>query len=287
MTLEIVFWDVQHGSATYIKTPNGKHIVQDLGVGSYEKKDQEFSPLLHLKNKYHVAQLDQVIITHPHKDHINDILNFNALNPRLFSRSINIDVDEISRNIKAEDKKIFDTYFDIHERYNSPVELKNDPRIPENNGGVEIKTFVPLSSYKNINDHSLVTVISYAKSKILISGDNEPPSWKELLTKDDFRDAIKDVDIFLASHHGRESGYCGEIFNYFKPRLTIISDGRFCDTSATDRYSKMTQGWTVYHRKNGQREERKCITTRNDGVIVVKVGYISTSGNPFLNVTID
>ncbi|ODS37411.1 MAG: hypothetical protein A7316_09440 [Candidatus Altiarchaeales archaeon WOR_SM1_86-2] len=38
MTLEIVFWDVQHGSATYIKTPNGKHIVQDLGTGSCEKR---------------------------------------------------------------------------------------------------------------------------------------------------------------------------------------------------------------------------------------------------------
>lgn len=287
MTLEIVFWDVQHGSATYIKTPNGKHIVQDLGVGSYGKKDQKFSPLLHLKNKYGVVQLDQVIITHPHKDHIGDILNFDALYPRLFSRPKNIDKDEINRNIKAEDKNIFDTYFSIHERYNSPVEPKNDPKITENNGGVEIKTFVPLSNYENINNNSLVTVVSYANSKILIPGDNEPPSWKELLTIEDFRDAIKDVDILLAPHHGRESGYCGEIFDCFKPSLTIISDGRFCDTSATDRYSKITQGWTVYHRKDGQKEERKCLATRNDGVIVVKVGRISTSGKPFLNVTID
>ncbi len=46
--LLIVFWDVKHGHATYIKTPNGKSIVIDLGRGSYSKKSLKFSPLTHL-----------------------------------------------------------------------------------------------------------------------------------------------------------------------------------------------------------------------------------------------
>ena len=56
----ILFWDVQHGSATYIRTPNNKHLVIDLGTGSYGNNDQEFSPLKYLKNTYNISQLDYV-----------------------------------------------------------------------------------------------------------------------------------------------------------------------------------------------------------------------------------
>jgi competence protein ComEC len=79
--LEFVFWDVQHGSAAYIKTPNNRHMVVDLGTGSYSG-NKPFSPLLHLKNKYGVNHLDYVVITHPHRDHIDDIFLFQDLNPQ-------------------------------------------------------------------------------------------------------------------------------------------------------------------------------------------------------------
>ena len=79
--LQFVFWDVQHGSASYIKTPNGRHMVIDLGTGSYSE-NKEFSPLTHLKNKYGVRQLDYAVITHPHRDHIDDIFSFGGLSPK-------------------------------------------------------------------------------------------------------------------------------------------------------------------------------------------------------------
>ena len=74
--LKIVVWDVQHGHAVYFQTPGGQDFVIDLGTGSYGDSDYEFSPLLHLKRKYDVVQLDGVIITHPHRDHLDDIFNF-------------------------------------------------------------------------------------------------------------------------------------------------------------------------------------------------------------------
>ena len=52
--LKIIVWDVQHGSAVYIKTPTAKHIVQDLGTGSYKGGTREFSPLLHLRDRWGV-----------------------------------------------------------------------------------------------------------------------------------------------------------------------------------------------------------------------------------------
>ena len=84
--LTCLFWDVQHGSAAYINTPANEHLVIDLGVGSYQQANLQFSPLLHLKHHYGVQQLDGVVITHPHRDHLDDIGNFDALSPRVLVR---------------------------------------------------------------------------------------------------------------------------------------------------------------------------------------------------------
>ena len=264
--LKIVIWDVQHGSASYIRTPNNQHIAIDLGTGSWS--DSTFSPLRHLKNRG-VTQLDCVIITHPHSDHLDDISNFNDLNPRVLHIPNHISEASIRKSNRDIDSNIISKYIEISKRYNGPV-LTN-PLYSTNNGGADIQTFVPTGcSESNINNHSIVTVLSYAGSKILIPGDNEPASWKELLQRNDFISAIKNTDILVAPHHGRDSGFCNELFDYISPILTIISDGRFCDTSATGRYANKTQGCTVY-RRNGGTVERKCVTTRNDGVVLIEV----------------
>ena len=282
--LEVIFWDVQHGSAAYLKTPKGKHFAIDLGVGDYSESNEEFSPLMHLKNKYKITQLDEVIITHPHTDHIDDILNFDSLNPRALSRPEHLTEEDIRAANHNYDSEKIDKYLEINNRYNQPVLDNENPEYPENNGDVTFRKFVPTNCGKsNINNHSMVTIIEYLHVKIIIPGDNESASWKELLDNADFVEAIKDADIFLASHHGRESGFYSDLFEHFKPKLVIVSDGAETDTSAVSRYSAVAEGWTIYD-ANGKEETRYCLTTRNDGAILVKVGK-SGNGRTFMQVT--
>ena len=139
--------------------------------------------------------------------------------------------------------------------------------------------------HTNLNNHSVVTVIEYEDCKILLPGDNESPSWDELLGQSDFKAKLSDVDVLVAPHHGRDSGFHKELFDYFHPRLTIISDGRSVDTSATERYDQVTTGWTV-HSRSGPDQKRKCVTTRKDGTIDVEIGR-NSDGKPFVSVTID
>ncbi|NLC93887.1 MAG: MBL fold metallo-hydrolase [Treponema sp.] len=285
--LEIVFWDVQHGHAAYIKTPNGKSIAIDLGTGSNSEGDN-FSPLKHLRTKYKVLNLDYVIITHPHLDHISDILEFDALNPTTLLTPRKFDREDIIDKAKESDKPKYEKYFEICDRYTVDVKTtdSNYKGNPDNWGGVVIKTFSPkFTDEKNINNYSIVTALEYAGSKIVIPGDNEPKSW-ELVKKDsNFMAFIKDSDILLAPHHGRDSGYDIEIMKHINPRLTVISDGRFVDTSATSRYGNITRKWTV-HKRTGTDEKRACVTTRSDGVIVIKFGQ-NSNGNSFIDVRID
>jgi beta-lactamase superfamily II metal-dependent hydrolase len=283
--LTCVFWDVQHGSAAYINTPANEHLVIDLGVGSYQQANLQFSPLLHLRDRYGVRQLDGVIITHPHRDHLDDIGNFGELRPRVLVRPKHLSAADVLGGNRLQDSPIIQQYLDISAAYDQPVSPGENPFRPPPDGHT-IRTFTPTScSPSNLNNHSVVTVVTHAGGKLLLPGDNEPPSWEELLGRRDFVEAIRGTDILLAPHRGRDSGFCPALFEHIRPHLTVISDGRFGDTSATGRYGRVTRGGQVYHRRRGTTEQRKCLTTRQDGVIGVTC-YMRGS-TPYLNVTID
>jgi competence protein ComEC len=126
-------------------------------------------------------------------------------------------------------------------------------------------------------------------NKVVINfpGDIEPAAWLSLLTNQNFISVINGVDILVASHHGKESGSCGDVFQYFTPSLAVISDGRFVDTSATSRYSEKSNGWTIHHRDNSRTsEKRKCVTTRSDGHIDIEIGKNDNS-KTYISVTVD
>jgi len=283
--VEMVFWDVQHGHATYIKSPNGRHIVVDLGTGNYSKNDLTFSPLSHLQKNYDVSQLDYVIITHPHLDHIDDILQFDKLNPKILARPKELSNFEVIFGVRPNDREKFQKYCDINDRYNYTINDNDydNPNNPNNWGGLQITRFSsPNCDHDNFNNHSLLTVFEYMGTKIVIPGDNEKESFDELIRYRSFLDTIGNADILLAPHHGRESGYYTDFVKRVNPKLTIISDGKKVDTSANNRYSQMSSGWTVYKRSRGS-EERRCLSTNFDGHIVVKFGE-NVNGTRFLYV---
>ena len=267
MSLRLIMWDVQHGSAVYIQTPNGKHAVIDLG------SDGTFSPLEHLR-RCGVRRLDHLTVTHPHMDHIDDILNFDLLDPRTLLIPKYLTEDDIRHGnpqLSHEAESKVQKYLEIRHRYVNPVDPQDDIRLPENNGGVSIKTFIPTQPFVgNLNNHSVVTVLEYSGVKVLIPGDNETASWEELLNRNEFVAAIARTHVLVAAHHGRESGYHSPLFNHFRPNITLISDGRTVDTSATSRYTNVSKGWSV-RKRNETRQDRKCLTTRKDGTIEVTI----------------
>jgi beta-lactamase superfamily II metal-dependent hydrolase len=265
--LEITIWDVNHGNAAYIKTPNGRHIVVDMGDA------ENFSPFQTLHGQG-VRNVDVAVITHPHRDHLDDIFNFHLLSPTVLWRPSHLSDAEVRAGNRDEDSAVIERYLQIHNWFTGPVTPAVDLRVPANFGGAEFQIFAPrYCNRNNLNNHSLVVVASYAGLKMVIPGDNEAPSWLELLNDAAFVAAVRGADIFLASHHGREAGYCPELFEAMgRPRLVVISDGAFSDTSATSRYSNHARGWKVYD-PAGASETRYCLTTRSDGHVTIKLGW--------------
>lgn len=276
MTLIIKVWDVLHGLAIHIRTPNGKDVVIDAATNK-----NGFSPLKHIKQNHKVGTIEYAIITHPHMDHIRDIEELIAFAPKVMKKPSHIKRQDLDLSaFSSGDRGVIEKYFELNDSYSSNIDdgHEHNPKNPENYGGVSIQTFgIEDLPKANLNDHSIVTVIEYAGSKILIPGDNEAASWKKLLDKEDFRKAINGTDVFVAAHHGRESGYYKELFQYIAPSIIIISDSPGTDTSAVSRYYTHSKGWKVFGGSAGDEgETRYVLSTRCDGMIQIKCGL----GNP-------
>lgn len=265
-------WDVQLGLAIHVKAPNGKYIVIDLGTGTYNT-----SPIRKRMQDY----IAYMIITHPHLDHISDILNFDINSPKILQRAKSLTNEEVMEGVRYCDKAKFEKYCDINDRYNSPVRYddENNTENPDNYGGLEIQTFsTSVCDHSNFNNFSIITVFKLSGIKVVVCGDNEKDSLDVLMRRSDFKDAVRNADVLVAPHHGRESAYHSEFVSLVNPRITIISDTTKSDASAVDKYTQKSRGWKV------RGEERKCLTTRNDGNITIEFGESTTPGRSVLGI---
>jgi hypothetical protein len=138
-------------------------------------------------------------------------------------------------------------------------------------GDVQIRWYYPFfvpEADNKTNDLSLAVIAQFGAFKILFAGDLEVAGWRRLLTIPSFRQDVRDVSVFVASHHGRESGCCTELFELFRPQLVIISDDeRQYDSQDTDDWYRTRCAGAVFVTN----ERRYVATTRKDGSMRIDV----------------
>src|SRR6516164_4535562 len=157
--LLIVVFAVRQGNATYLKTPNGKHIMIDLGTGSLRDSNASFSPLLRVKNRWKVRRLDLVVVTHPHRQHIDDIFNLVRLAPWVLVRPKHLTEDDVrsGNETDPDEKTTIDKYLEINSLYRVPTRPSERIQTPANNGGITLQHFCPKKCpTANLNNHSIV-----------------------------------------------------------------------------------------------------------------------------------
>lgn len=102
--------------------------------------------------------------------------------------------------------------------------------------------------------------------RTVFPGDVEAAGWKNLFKDTEFCRALNAVDFFVASHHGRHSGFTSDLFTGGAPRpsLFLISDKPVYETNPPD-YGPYAKGvWF------GEVGTRHVLTTRRDGNIYIE-----------------
>ncbi len=225
--LMFTVWDVGHGVSIWIKTPNGSNHWIDLG------RTPEFSPSEHVGRAYRVSEIDYLVISHPDKDHVEDLPQFRATfgDPRVLHRNKSLPATDMFGQRTFQYQKDF---ADLHSRYTSSVPRHRSPTNPERNGGVRYAvgsldhgTRVNGPSIEG-NNTSVVVMLLYRGVLFVCPGDIEPPGWQELWRRyeSSFLALIEDAErrFLVAPHHGRRSGYCKGMMDAVQPHATFISD---------------------------------------------------------------
>lgn len=271
--LHIVCWNVDHGSAVFVKTPNNRTIVLDAGSTS------NFSPSKHLKNDWNYNRIDEFILSHADSDHITDLeLLDTLLNPAVFIRNKSVPNNVIYPTFPPQTNPL-KYYYSFDNRYSCNID-SNSPLQHEpvtNWGNVKIRNFqnsYPEKNFPNLNDYSLVTVLCYCNLEFLFPGDLEAPGFSELLKDDGFTKMCtpsstnrNEIRILVASHHGRKAGVYKPFIDLYKPHLTIMQDQYGNETNDYASYYAGTSGYPVYDREAMKSETRFVVSTKLNNFI--------------------
>lgn len=257
-------WDVEHGLAIWIQTPNGHHHFIDVGHNNVN----DFCPYAHMREHYKVGSIDYLIISHPDHDHIEGLPNMlNTIGePRVFTRNksyINTLLDDQST------RECVDILKNLHMRYSSPLDPAESPQNHNYNGGVHVT--VASNVYEEnmkCNNTSVVAIYTYQGFSFICPGDIEPCGWNKLM--ENGRGLMNSLEgsrirILVAPHHGRKTAYSQDMIDSIKPHIILISD-KYGKEETDDRYYKVGIGVNI------DGEETRCISTKTKGRIRFKIG---------------
>jgi competence protein ComEC len=202
--------DVGQGDAIFVRTPGGKKILVDGGPENYvlERLSEVMS--------YFDRTIDMVILTHPHADHIDGLVQvlkryevkLVLLTGVEYSYSA---YDEFIRTI-AEKEIPFSFSVSTNDYVIEP--------------GVHLDILYPIDpivgeEFHNVNDSSIAAIISHGKTRLLLTGDAEIEEEIEILKTP----ANISIQLMKAGHHGSRTATSKKLLDSAQPRAVFITVG--------------------------------------------------------------
>ena len=188
-------------------------------------RSDAWNPADYIKGHLGRTTLDYLFITNADRDHMNGLqgladagIAISTLYRNRTYTAQQIEQIKLKSGPLGSDAK---QYVRLCDTYNQAVPAPFNQNM---NGITEVTFRNPYPTFTDTNNLSLVVFIKYANFKILFPGDLEKPGWLALLRDATFRAELVGTDVLVASHHGRESGFCQDLFKYFTPACVVISD---------------------------------------------------------------
>lgn len=258
----IDIFDVEHGGCAVITSPTGEKLMLDCGHSS----SSGWRPSGEFLNQ----SIETLMLLNLDEDHVSDF-------PNLFK---NCSIRSLITNPSISDTALLSMKqagmgVGVESVYNS---------IKQNGPGFLGDCYTPLGGihwhifwnrygldFTDTNNLSLAAFISFGGFTILFGGDMERHGWENLLRLNTFRQRLRDVKVYVASHHGRENGKSEELMALMRPEAIVFSDDSitFETQRGADWYRHRALG--IPDVSSGispiYAPTRKLVTTRKDGHI--------------------
>jgi len=209
-TLSIHFLDVGQGDCALIQTPDGRNVLVDAGDEAHGDE------VVRYLTASGVNQIDLLVITHPHSDHIGGLPA--VLESFGVSRVLDTGCPHGSQTYKAVLATIQARKIDYR--------LACDLRKPSVCGNVTFEVLWPPPEYQpageeGLNDGSIVLRVEYGGIGVLLAGDIQKDAEGKLLASGH----VLESAVLKVAHHGSESGTSNELLQLVKPAYAVISVG--------------------------------------------------------------
>lgn len=211
--LHVTALDIGQGDAILIEAPGGESILFDGGPDPGVTLNRLGETLL-----LGVRRIDVVVLTHPHEDHIaglTEVLERYDVGivlhpgrsydgpalPRFLAAAGDADeviVARAGQRLTVGGSVVLDVLF--------PADADGEAALPEG----------------DINNASIVAVVRYGATDVLLTGDAEAPVERLLLE----RGLVPQVEVLKIGHHGSHSSSTPEFVAAADPRIALISAGQ-------------------------------------------------------------
>jgi len=263
--MQVTAIDVGQGSSILVQIPYGKTILIDGGgfpEGNFDVGKYVVAPLLWRKR---ITEIDIVVLTHPHPDHINGLI-FILSNFRIkeiwansdFSRS-----EYYEKLIKIISKKEI-IYRQVSDDF-QPIKINNvDINIlnPEKQLEPEVKSSVS-REFEEENNNSIVLKMTYGNVSFLFPGDICVSAENRLIVSEHNVQS----QVLFVPHHG---GYSSSSLPFLKkvlPEIAVICCGQ--DNIYKFPYSEVINRFELLGTKILRTDKNGAITITTDGEKII------------------
>lgn len=284
-TLDIYFVDVEGGQATLLVTPGGQAFLIDTGFaaeGGVEsrpgdpKQARDANRILAAARAANIKQIDVLLITHFHADHVGGVVELSQLLPIgtfVDHGGVLPEADLTVRGTQAH----LEAYSAVRAK-GKHLEPKPGDRLPlrdidvtvVSSAGATLANPLGAAGSRNVacgasglpaqepheNPRSTGVLVQFGKFRFLDVGDLSGPPLLALACPNDM---IGQVDVYLVAHHGGADSAEPATFATFKPRAAIMNNGASKggarDTYALLHTSKDVGDVWQLHRSNAASEQ--------------------------------
>ncbi len=206
--ISVHYIDVGQGDSTLILTPEGKSMLIDTGTPDSR------SLLLEYLSEHGVKELEYLVLTHPHSDHIGGAA---ALLGEIAVKNI----------IMPDATTTTSTFENLLKKIDS---LGNEIIVAEHGktysfSDISFEILGPTKDYgQTLNNQSIVLRLDYGRTSFLFMGDAETVAEADMM--DLFPISDFKADVIKLGHHGSSTSTSEEFLAAVSPDFAVVSCGK-------------------------------------------------------------